>query len=151
VSGSIAVADGEEIVAAAATAFTWNSATLVAVDFSIKCDHSAVRTPFIGGYSTAKPSPDGFAAITMSAKVYVVNGDLLDAYKAETQSDLAITFTGTGNNALTITGELAKLTSCTRQIDTAGLLYYQCEWVCLGSATKTGVKFALVNDNADWE
>lgn len=150
-AGTIAVVDGEEIVAATATTFTWNSATLAAVDFSIKCDHSAVRTPYIGGYATAKPVPDGFAAITMSAKVYVSNGDLLDAYKAGTQSDLVITFTGTGNNALTITGELAKLTNCTRAVDTAGILYYQCEWVCLGSATKTGIKAALVNDNADWE
>jgi hypothetical protein len=150
-AGTIAVTDGEEVIAAAATTFTWNSATLAAVDFSIKCDHSAVRTPYIGGYATAKPVPDGFAAITMSAKVYVANGDLLDAYKAGTQSDLVIAFTGTGNNSLTITGELAKLTSCTRAVDTAGILYYQCEWVCLGSATKTGVKAVLINDNNDWE
>lgn len=153
-SGTIAVASGEEILGAhgAVGGVTWNSLSLFCTDLTIRCDHAMVRTPYVGSYTTAQPARGDFTTITVSAKVYRLDEDLLVGYKAGTSSDLVLTLTGdTSPNAMTITAHLCKITKCDAAIDSAGVLYYQVEWQARGSATDTGLKAVVVNDQSDWE
>jgi hypothetical protein len=153
-AGTPAVANGEEIVAGqgAGTGITWNSLNLFATDFAVKVDHKLVRTPFIGSYLTGTPAPSDMGQITVTAKVYSRDKDLMVSYHDKDRGDIVLALTGgTSPNALTITAQEAVLTKCDRNVDTAGIIYYACEWRCQSTAnTKTGIKFVLVNSNSDW-
>lgn len=131
---------------------TWNSLSLFCTDLSYRADFGMVRTPYVGSYSTAQPARGAFAKVTVTAKVYRIDPDLIAAYKAGTSSDFVLTLTGnTAGNSLECTGENAVLTKCDVSLDAEGVQYYACEWECSGSVTKTGLKFVLGNGNADWE
>lgn len=152
-SGTIAVSAGEEIVGGhgAVGGVTWDSLSLFVTDLTFAVDFGMVRTPYVGSYTTAKPARGGFAQVKITGKVYRTDNGLIQAYKAGDSGDLVLTLTGTSPNALTCTGENAVLTKCELAVDSEGVQFYACEWACSGSVTKTGLKFALVNGNNDWE
>lgn len=149
-SGTIAFVDNEEIQAShgAATGITFNSVAYFATDLTFTREKNLVKTPFIGSLTTGQLALGGFSAIRVKAKVYALTNTLLTAYTALTQADIVATFSGTGNNRLVITGQNAVLTKCSRLLDGPSYAMYDCEWLCLGSATKYGLELELRNDNA---
>jgi hypothetical protein len=151
VSGTISYPDGEEIVAGQGTPITWNSITMLCTDFSITQSNNLARTPAIGSYVTGKPSRSGFSETIATAKVYVDSSALYVAYKARTTSNLAASFTGTGTNAIAWTVQDCVMTKCTKMLDGAGEIYYQCEWTAKSAALTTGLRCVVTNSNSTWQ
>lgn len=155
VTGTPAVTDSEEILSAHASALgtlAWSGVYLRATDVTVKCDHKLEETPFVGSLYTAQPARGDFQEVMLTAKVYVTGDDPLVDYAALDRGDLVLTLTGdTGDNAGVITLEEAVITKCDRNVDSAGIVFYQVEWVGSAAAGKTGLKWVMTNSLTTWE
>lgn len=150
-SGTPLAANEEEIQAShgAATGFSWQSVNFRHTDITVKCDHKVVETPFVGSLFTAQPTYGDMAEIRVTAKLYVETSDPLTLFRSDARGDLVITLTGnTAPNACTITCQEAVLSSCELAKDSAGILYYQCEWMVSSAAGKTGLIVAVNNSQS---
>jgi hypothetical protein len=147
--GTPSFATAEEVLAHHAAMLSWNGDSIPMRSFRVLLDNNLVRRPRIGSLYTDVPGPGGFASITVEATVPFESNDLYTDFRAGVQADGSFVFTGTGNNAMTITLENLRWTEVSQPVEQAGELVQTVRAVLAANpTTEYGLKVAVTNDNA---
>ncbi|KKN69848.1 hypothetical protein LCGC14_0436720 [marine sediment metagenome] len=135
-----------------AGSLSFNSLTFDCIrNFEVSVDHRIGERDCLGSTLTAEPMPTGMQEVRGRIALDSPNsgplkGQLYDAYLAATQTDLAVTFTGSGNNVLTATVHDAKIFSYTEAVNSMGVTEISCEFQ--GHAVvNSGLTIVITNDN----
>lgn len=140
--------NGEEVLHSHGGTLAFNSNTHSVREISITVDQKLAKRQFIGSTLTQQPQPTDFTEVTVRFTREYTDDNPHDEYVADTQGDATIAFTGTGNNALTITMQNFYITSVTESVNTAGVITQTVEGRCESDGTDEGLSLAFVNDNA---
>jgi len=130
--------------------FNFASANHTLVDIEFGMDKGMDRRMLLGSQTTAEPAPNGKLVIPVRMTVeYGVQAGMWAAYRAGTQGDATITFTGSGNNSAAFTLQNMYITNIGRQISGgAGIIRQTVDAVCESDGTDEGIKLVLTNDNS---
>lgn len=150
VSGTVAIADAEEILGSHLGVLSWNSGSYQLNSGTLKIDRQLGRRFNSGnGLYTDKPQPTGRTMITLDAELDITTYALETARAAGTKSNAVLTFTGSGNNSLTITLNQAQVVKSTRDDGSKHVRTAQVQFRAhYVDASNRGVKFVFQNDNA---
>jgi len=140
--------NGEEILHHHGAPLSFNSATYDVRSMTLSGDNKLARRRFIGSKFTQKPVQGDFGECLLEVTIEHFDDVPYAALLADTQGDVVIVFTGTGNNALTITGHNALLTDVSTPINSAGVMIQTLTFKLFSDGTDEGVKLEFVNDNA---
>lgn len=139
---------GNEVLYSQAGQATFNSVPYDLIDLSIAVNSNLTARRLLANKFPKQPVGEGYREIVLTATVEYDASTLYAAFIADTESDFAITFTGSGVNALTITGQNAYIRSVTKPISGPGIIRQTIELVCQTDGTDLGFKMAFVNANA---
>lgn len=89
----------------------WNSGTYDGNSIELSVNNGLARRRNLGALTTAYPHPSSLRDISVKLTRDHVDGDLLAALTAVTESDLTFAAAGTGNNGLTLTLHSARVVS----------------------------------------
>lgn len=135
---------------------TWNGRTIASFkSFSLKVTRAYERRLYMGSLYTARPVQTGPIKIEFTA--VVDHGEASDTASLDadwhlgTQADLALTATGTGNNALGLTVHNAYIEDVSRPVSGPGLIQSTIKWVGMADGTDQGCKIRLTNDEATYK
>lgn len=152
-SGTPTFSDDEEVLAHHSSNIVWNSGTHDGIQsWSIKHDKRLARRAHVGSRFTDYPQPTGLGSVIITATREQVSDDLYDAYIAGDSGNLVITMTGAGgttpgDHRIVSTCHNARIVSCVRNLDTAGVLRETVTWEASADASVTGWALALRNNN----
>lgn len=129
---------------------SWNGSTWIVTDLSVNFDKKLTRRPRVGSQYTQEPWVSDFAEITIDATRERLDNDLITAYRATTQSDMTITLTGSGNNALVIELHNAYIRTHDSTVSGPGSVTETVQWRALAgtTASETGIEITVTNDNS---
>lgn len=133
-----------------ASTLTWNSGTYNLTDMSITYNNALTRRLLLGSANTAQPLRNDFCSCTMSVTLEVNDQFVVD-YKADTEAnDLAITFTGTGNNSLEFDVYQAYITNVSDPVSGPGIVTQTVDFEAQFTGINEGLRIVNINDNADY-
>lgn len=94
-----------KVLASQMTAFTWAGTNRKAylLDYTITVDRQTRRAPGFGDKSTQEPVQAGPHLVTVTARFRREDGTLYAGLRADTASDLTVTYAGTSTDALSMT------------------------------------------------
>jgi len=126
----------------------FNSNTYKLRDFRLSSSNSLERRDHMGSAYTDEPEGGGFRDVTLQATIEVTDETLITEHGADTTGNVTLTATGTGNNALAITGYNGFITEVSAPTNQAGRLLQTVTWKMAPDASNSALKLALTNDNA---
>lgn len=91
--------------------FGWNSASYDCNEFEITISNGLERRRHVGSLNTAEPHPSARRDVMLRMTRDHADEELLAALIAETESDLTVTFSGSGDDEMAITLHAAKVQS----------------------------------------
>lgn len=138
----------EEIKHHHAGQLSFNAVNYDITDLTISASSGVDRRQVLGSKLTKEPTPAGKREVTFSVTYEWLADTLHAAFIAGTESDVAITFTGSGDNTLIITGHNAYVSSVSTPIQGPGVISQTVEFTCQSDGTDLGLKFAFTNANA---
>jgi hypothetical protein len=141
-------ATNEEIRHHQAGQLTFNAVSYDITSISIAGSNGVDRRQVLGSSNTKEPTPTAKREIVFSVEYEWLANTLHAAFLAGTESDLEITFTGTTNNSLAITGHNAYIRSVSTPIQGPGVITQTVEFVCQSDGTDLGIELLFGNDNA---
>ena len=134
---------------------SWNSASYDGNALELTIDNGIARRRNIGNLKTAKPVPSALRQVVLRLTRDHCDETLVAALLAQTESDLTITLTGTGNNSLAIELHSARVVSPDNiGISEGGygaipeVIEFKPRNVPAG--TDYGLAVTLINDNASY-
>ncbi len=128
--------------------FSFNTVSYAVNSFALRCNNGLSENRTLADVNTAKPVGDTYRTVTGTVELVLDSTAPYAAYLAGTVSDFAITFTGTGSNALTITGHNAYIKSVSKPVSSAGRITQSIEFECQTDGTDLGLAVAVTNSNA---
>lgn len=139
---------GEEIRHHQAGQLSFNAVSYDVTSLSINVTSGVDRRQVLGSSFTKEPTPGPKREVTITVEYEWLADTLHAAFLAGTESDVAITFTGTGDNVLVITGHNAYIRSVATPVQGPGVITQTVEFVCQSDGTDLGLKLAFSNANA---
>jgi hypothetical protein len=106
------------------------------------------RRQQLGSHHTKQPTRTGRQEVTVSVTLERVSNALKTAHQARTQSDLAITFTGAGDNSLVITAHNALIWTYRSSPAGFGPVEEQLEFRALSDGSDLGLAVTVINSNS---
>ncbi|MGA0848319.1 MAG: hypothetical protein ACO3RX_00060 [Chthoniobacterales bacterium] len=141
-----------KMLASQMSGYTWNGTDRKAylLDYTLTVDRATGRAPGFGTKETADPIQRGPHVVTLTARFRQEDGSHYAAVRADTASDLVIGYTGTGNDAISLTlrnGIVASVAeersaSTNEVIETVTMQFF-------GDATDSPLTMAITNDASD--
>lgn len=140
--------NGEHILHAHAGQFSWNSQNYDLLGITIRWENALVRRQKLGSAASLQHLRGDFLGVFIDVDLEYENENFYTGMHAATQSDAAITLTGTGNNSLVITGHNAEVISESHTTASSGIIQQRATLRCLSDGTDDGLSLAFSNDNA---
>jgi len=137
----------EEVKHHQAGQFSFNSVSYDISSMSVTLANGVDRRQVLGSSFTKEPTPQGKREVTMSVTYEYIADTPHTAFLAGTESDAAITFTGTGNNSLAITLHNAYITSVATPVQGPGIVTQTIELRGQSDGSDLGLSFVFINDN----
>lgn len=141
-----------KMLASQMSGFTWSGTDRKAylLDYTLTVDRATGRAPGFGTKETADPIQRGPHVVSLTARFRQEDGSHYTALRADTQSDLVIGYTGTGNDAATLTlrnGIIASVSeersaSTNEVIETVQMMFF-------GDSADSPLTIAITNDASD--
>jgi len=129
-----------------ALSFNSNNYDLLSLEMII--DNKLGRRYKLGSRLTKEPARTDFCEVTWRAEVEWENGNALTDFRNEVQGDVAVTSTGTGNDACTFTLHNAQIWDAPKPVSGPGPGRIRIEWRGLSDGTDEGFQVALTNDDS---
>jgi len=134
---------------AAATPLLFNAVSYDILSWEINVARNLTRRQLYGSKLTANPVRGDFEECTLRVTREYDADTPFAALVADTQGDAVLgAFTGTSNNAMTITAQNAILTSVSDAVSGPGIIQETAEFLLLSDATDEGLKIVITNGNA---
>ena len=124
--------------------FTYNSVALNVTSATIVIDHALERRTNLGALTTAKPV-GGRQSVTMSVDLEWDASTMDTALTVDTEAAVSIVLTGTGSRTATFAATKAYVVSCSRPINSAGLIKQSASLVFETDGSNEGLTLAIVN------
>jgi hypothetical protein len=125
---------------------TFNSVTYTKVkSIEIQHDNSLGRRMLLGSTVTKRPQRSDFAKTVMRVTAELADSNLITAYTADTQGDVAVSFTGTGGRSSTWTVHNAYLTDHKDAVTGPGVVERTYEFTGESDGTDEGIAIQIVN------
>ena len=146
--------EDEEIQSDHGGTLSWNSDTHRFVNWTIRFERNLRRRPYVGSKLTDCPAPDGLARVTFEGTVEWVANDLYEDFRAQTQADGQLVFTGggdsPGDNSMTIDLHNLIFDKCDFPVDGPGIRTFQVSGMAFAgtSAAETGLEITMSNNNS---
>lgn len=128
--------------------FSFNSVNYDLVSLDLTINRSLSRRQEFGSLNTKQPTASNPIEVTATATLRYSADSLYTAQLAETQSDAAITFTGNGNSAMTMTLQNCLITNVSDPTNQFGDLTQTVELRALSDGTDEGFSLAITNDDS---
>lgn len=126
----------------------YDSSTYVAQRIEVVVETTLERLDELGSLYTSQPEASDFGTVRVRATVVHRNDDLYNDLRGNTQGDLTITITGSGNNVIAITGRNAVVVSADEPINNAGVITQTVEWLVLSDTSDSALRAIWTNDQA---
>lgn len=139
---------GEEILHYHSGQLSFNSANYTLNSFSMELNNNLGRRDLLGSSATQQPTFAGMREVTFQVEIEYLSDVLFTAHHAQTQSDAVISFTGTGNNAATVTLHNAEIIDFGVPVTSEGIVTQSLTFSGLSDGTDQGLAIAITNDNA---
>lgn len=141
--------ESEEIQTDHGGTLAWNSDTHRFVSWTLRVENALRRRPYVGSKLTDCPNPDGLARITFEGEIEWVAPDIYEDFRAQTQADGTLTFTGSGNNQMQIELHNLIFDRCDFPVDGPGIRTFSVAGMAFAGTTaaETGVEITMTNDN----
>lgn len=127
---------------------SFNSVNYTCVSVEIVIDNSLTRRQLLGSNLTKAPMRSDFIKVELRATIELSDDNLITAFTADTQGDVAITFTGTSPSASTWTLHNGFITDYSDAPNSAGILMRTITWTGESDGTDEGLQFAITNSQA---
>lgn len=125
---------------------TFNAVSYTVVkSVEITVDNALDRRMHLGSLVTKEPKRSGFQKITMRVTMEYEDENLITAFTADTQGDVAVTFTGIGGRDATITLHNGFITDYGDPTSGPGIIERTVEWTAESDGTDDGLSFLLNN------
>lgn len=124
---------------------TWNSGTFPYKSFELVIDNKLARRQLVGSPHTKDPKPSDDQEITVRLDTEWENDTLQTGYTADTESDLVLAFTGTGDNELTITVHNAYIDDNSSPVTGVGVIAETSNFRGQDDGTDLGIEIEIVN------
>jgi len=128
--------------------FSFNGNSFDLIDGLWVVDRKLARRNLLGSALTHQPVEDDFTEVFGRFTLEWGDDNLYTDYLAGTASDAAITFTGTGNDDMTITLHNGIIRSLTDPVERAGVLRQTVEIRAFSDGTDEGIKVTINNDDS---
>lgn len=138
-----------EISSHMAGSLSFNSASYTISDnFELVLDNRLRRRMLFGSLYTKDPKPTGRRGVSLSLGVEYETDALPTALTADTQGDVAVTFTN-GSRSLAITVHNAYLDDVAHPVETADILSQRAMFLGESDGTDDGLQLVIVNTQSD--
>ena len=148
-AGSPTYGDDVPVLYDHAGQFAWNSVNYDLVSMELTVDNRLARRAYIGSRLTKQARPTDIREAVLRVTIEVEDA-LYAAHLAQTASDGAITFTGQGNDAMTISIQNAIIRSVSDPITVHGIIQQTVEFLLLSDGSNEGLSIAVTNDDATY-
>ena len=129
---------------------TWNSVGYDWTEFTLTVNRNLQRRPVQGSDYTGEPLPGGNMSVTVRMVIEWDSSAPYAALRAGTESDLTLTFTGTGDNSLAFTVHNARVVKADRPISGRGIVRQTVELRARISSGKSGLAVVCKNDSSTY-
>lgn len=136
-----------EVIHHQAGAMTWNSVSYKPISIEISPDNKLTRRQLLGSALTAEPTPAGFVEVMIKVEIELSGEAPYDDLLADTQGDLAVTFTDTahGNRSFGITAHNCYLTDVSHAVTSVGIIKQTLTYRAESDGTDEGLAIVLTN------
>jgi hypothetical protein len=125
---------------------SFNSVTYAQVkSLEYTIENSIDRRMMLGALTTKEPKRSGFVVAKLRAVLEYEDENLLNAHLADTQGDVAITFTGTSSRTFGFTLHNGFLTDYGNPIQGPGIIERTVEWTSESDGTDDGIAIVVAN------
>lgn len=136
------------------TAFTFNSVNYISsgeiVSWSLTVERGIESAPSVGSKYTQDPVQTGPIMVTVRATVRLASATLYAAHRAQTVSDITITYAGTGTDALRITARNARISEYSSPARAGGNTpEATIVWKCYGDSADSPLTIEVDNSATD--
>ena len=123
----------------------WNSGTYYPKKLTLTLDNKLADRMLLGSKLTAKPAPSDFLEVTAAVDLEWSADDFDSGWTADTESDLAITFTGTGSRTITFTLHNAYIDDSDHPLTAPGIVMQSAKFVGQSDGTDEGFSVVVAN------
>ena len=128
-----------------AGAMTFNSVSYTVKSMEITLENNLSRRMLLGSTNTKQPMRGDFAMVKMKVALELSDDNLITATTADTQGDVACTFTGLASRTSTWTVSNAFITDYSDPVNNAGIIERTVEFTGESNGTNEGLQFAIAN------
>lgn len=129
----------------AASTLSFNAATYSLTTWKAMLSNRQGRRANLGSKYTQEPAPSDFRECVFEVEIETTNDALVAAHTDDTESDVVITFTGTGSRTAAWTLQNAYVDSVQNSITGPGVITQRVRFVGQSDGTDHGLKLVVAN------
>lgn len=138
----------EPILHSYAGTITWNGVAYSMLSMDLSIENTLLSRQFLGSNLIQNPVRGDHRKIMIKFVIEYENDNYYNGKIADTVGDFTLSITGTGNNAITITGHNAYVADAPDAPSGPGITQQSITLICQADATDRGLQIAITNDNA---